>query len=171
MFFLFIVRFFQFDSSTRSTVNLLQFFLLFRIFFPINSSLSLSVYILMLLLLLYSSSFVLFSYSNVKIINKEVASFVYSQHNAHRSCYISVTMNLLKILRKNFIVKKSTCAFFYLSFSYSLCCLIYSALLRSLYIADTILKFYFHFVNYSGLLKLKNNSYSVDLTFIYFSMY
>lgn len=41
--------------------------------------------------------FGLFVFSNVEIINKEVASFDSSQYIAHRSCYVSDTMNPLKI--------------------------------------------------------------------------
>lgn len=67
-----------------------------------------------------------FHSSNVEIINKEVASFDYSQHNVHRSCYVSDTMKLNESAENSpqkYIMKKALCNAFFFSFSafFSLC--------------------------------------------------
>ena len=105
-----------------------------------------------------AGGFALFSFSNVEIINKEVASFDYSQHNAHRSsCYVSDTMNLLKILREKVHTslvkeKKNEPNCFSLSFanspthSIAFCCISFVCLFVFVHYSN----FCFHFVNYSG---------------------
>ena len=90
---------FYFKSSTRAIESIyyvlyaisVVFLLAFCAFVAISAAIDVDDAVL------FFQRFVLFAFSNVEIINKEVASFDSSQYIAHRSCYVSDTMNPLKM--------------------------------------------------------------------------